>query len=214
MQILLQGIIRVRFVQGQLRISDDQAEHVVVVVGHTAGQPADRLHLLRLHQLCLQLFSLLFSRFAFGDVPYKDQTPVFTMINDRLSGCFHPHRRSVQTKVFLFNQLLDRLMIFIQGLDAFSDLLVKIRVKSLHHRGPEQRLGIFGSEKFDRSGIEIRKAHFRLNENRFRGVLDHGAESKFAFTQSVLSFNAVYCRRRQVAHRCHQVDFFLFKTRL
>ena len=45
----------------QIEVADDDAEHVVEVVRHAAGEVADRLHLLRLRELALD-------QPAFGDV--------------------------------------------------------------------------------------------------------------------------------------------------
>ena len=55
--------------QDDVAVADDDAEDVVEVVGDAAGQPADRLHLLRLAELLLQPLRL-------GDVAAMPMTPM------------------------------------------------------------------------------------------------------------------------------------------
>ena len=84
---------RVALVEGvreQLRIARDRREHVVEVVGDAAGELADRLHLLRLPQLLLELLLL-------GDVEEEalvaDDRAVLVADRDRLVE--HPDDASV-----------------------------------------------------------------------------------------------------------------------
>ncbi len=51
-------ILRWQRVAGQLGIPADRREQVVEVVGNAPRQPADTLHLLRLEQLCFELFAI------------------------------------------------------------------------------------------------------------------------------------------------------------
>ena len=62
------GADRVHLLQGQLRIAEDDAEHVVEIVGHAAGQPAHGFHLLGLEELGLKSFPFLLRLLALGDV--------------------------------------------------------------------------------------------------------------------------------------------------
>ena len=50
-------------IEGQFRITEDNAEHIVEIVGHAAGQPPDRFHFLRLHQLAPESFPIRLSFF-------------------------------------------------------------------------------------------------------------------------------------------------------
>jgi hypothetical protein len=61
LQELAQGRLHARLAQGQGGVAVDPGQDVVELVSDAAGQGADRLHLLRLQQLPLQLL-------VFGDV--------------------------------------------------------------------------------------------------------------------------------------------------
>ena len=60
--------MRLRALRGHLQVADDAGQDVVEVVGDAAGQLADRLHLLRLPQLGLELGMLGFGASARTDV--------------------------------------------------------------------------------------------------------------------------------------------------
>ncbi len=78
LQVGMERLRRVHLLQGQLRVAEDHRQHVVEVVGHAAGQPAHRFHLLGLAQLRLQLLPLRLGPLALGDVPQKcHQSPAF-----------------------------------------------------------------------------------------------------------------------------------------
>ena len=51
LEIVMERLGRVHLVQGQLRMAEDHAQHVVEIMGHAAGQPAHRFHLLGLLKL-------------------------------------------------------------------------------------------------------------------------------------------------------------------
>ena len=70
---------RINLGQRHLRVAEDHAQHVVEVMGHAAGQPPDRFHLLGLEQLRLQFLPLLLGPLAFGNIAGDPQ--------DARSGC-------------------------------------------------------------------------------------------------------------------------------
>ena len=72
-QIDVQWIVLGHLVQGQFRVADDHAQHVVVVVGHAAGQTSHGLHLLGLEQLGLKSLAVGFGLPPVGDVSDKIQ---------------------------------------------------------------------------------------------------------------------------------------------
>ncbi len=59
---------RVQLLKCQFRMAKNYPQHVVEVVGHTAGQPTHRFHLLGLQQLALQYLLFLFSLLALANV--------------------------------------------------------------------------------------------------------------------------------------------------
>ena len=63
------GIVRAAVVQQQLGVAENRGQQVVEVVGDAAGEPADALDLLRLHQP-------LFEQPAVGDVARDAQVPL------------------------------------------------------------------------------------------------------------------------------------------
>ena len=67
-EIQAHGTGRVAGEQRQFDVPGDDAQHVVEVVGDSAGEAAHRLHLLRLRQLLLQPDALQLGGLPFGDV--------------------------------------------------------------------------------------------------------------------------------------------------
>ena len=100
------GILRQPLLE-QVRIADDDAEHVVRVVGHASRQLTQGVQLLGLAQHGLQAFAL-------RDVPDHDDDDVPVVPPGRLQGGFHvegasirgPARRQLQEQVALGPQLL------------------------------------------------------------------------------------------------------------
>ena len=54
LEVGMERLGRVHLLQGQLGMAEDDAQHVVEVVGHAARQPTDRFHLLGLLELGFQ----------------------------------------------------------------------------------------------------------------------------------------------------------------
>ena len=64
----MEGLVRPDPLQGQFRVPQDDAQHIVEVVGHPAGQPSHRLNLLGLGQLGLELLIVLLGQLSRGDI--------------------------------------------------------------------------------------------------------------------------------------------------
>ena len=74
--VLQAGMERMRALQPperQFAMADDDAQHVVEIMGDAAGQPAHGFHLLRLDQLHLQFLPFLFRPFAGADLVEQDR---------------------------------------------------------------------------------------------------------------------------------------------
>ena len=73
LQIGEERIVRGDLIHGHLRMAQDDAEHVVEIVGDAAGEAADGFHLLGLEELILELGPFVFGLPAFGDVARHPQ---------------------------------------------------------------------------------------------------------------------------------------------
>ncbi len=75
-EIGVQGGVGRHLVQGDLRIAEDDTQHVVEIVRHAPGQPADGLHLLAVEELVLQSLPFRLDPLAFGHVPADAAQPL------------------------------------------------------------------------------------------------------------------------------------------
>ena len=71
----MQGVARLRPGQGDLRLPQDDPQHVVEIVGHPPGQTPHGFHLLRMEQLLPKLLPLSLRPKPCGDVPGIPQKP-------------------------------------------------------------------------------------------------------------------------------------------
>ena len=85
--------------QRHLRIALDRLQHVVEIMGHSPGEPADGLHLVRLHQLRLQPLLLLLDPLAFGDVTPGHMEHVLAADHDGREGNVHEEFRAVRLQM-------------------------------------------------------------------------------------------------------------------
>ena len=90
-EVAARGIVRLADVEEQrVAVARDDGEEVVEVVGDAAGEPADRLHLLRLPELLLQMRVRVRGGAAIadvaGDAEDPDRRPVAVASDEPTSG--------------------------------------------------------------------------------------------------------------------------------
>src|SRR6202035_53158 len=91
-EVAPQGAACSRMLVRKLAVPQDRAEDVVEVMGDTAGQCPDRLHLLRLPQLRLQVFLVDLRLLSRGDVNCRADEPIrlARRITQATATCEHP----------------------------------------------------------------------------------------------------------------------------
>ncbi len=94
-------LARVRVADEQLGVAADRGQHVVEVVGDTAGEPAERLEPLRVQELVAQPVALRLGQLPLGDVVHEalDVERLALLVAHEVHLVLHPHDGSVGLQV-------------------------------------------------------------------------------------------------------------------
>ena len=149
------GVVGVQAALQHLAVAPLHHQDVVEIMGHSAGQPADGLHLLRLQKLRLEVFPFPFGLLAGRRVAHKDQVRVTALETHRHRGGLHREPRAVQAQELLL-QGWHRPSCFALHGDTGADRFMVFGRDPRHHLGSEKVFGPLGSDQRSIAGLRNR----------------------------------------------------------